>query len=101
MSLKAKELLEFIVGSLVDKPEEVKIKLSEGEEGIVLSLSVNQEDMGKVIGKNGKIIKAIRTLLHTASLKEGKKLQFVLEDRNQKEKGLALPPEGTKEEEGK
>lgn len=75
-----KKLLEFIVCSLVDNPKKVKVSLSEQEQESILSFSVAAEDMGKVIGKGGKIIKAIRTLIRTRAIKEGKRIQIVLEE---------------------
>jgi len=64
-----KELVEFIVKKLVKNPEEVTISSIESEDKIILQLKVNKEDMGRVIGRNGKTIKAIRTLLNIASIK--------------------------------
>jgi len=69
-----KELLEAIVKPLVRNPEEVNIAVSEREDAIVLSLSVNPADMGKVIGKQGRIAKAIRTVMRAAAKKDGKKV---------------------------
>ncbi|MCD8049132.1 MAG: KH domain-containing protein [Clostridia bacterium] len=70
-----KELLETIVLPLVEKPDEVSIDESEKEDGeIVLSLRVAQSDMGKVIGRKGKIAKAIRTVVKAAANKDGKRV---------------------------
>ena len=69
-----KELLEAIVKPLVRNPEEVNIAVSEREDAIVLALSVNPSDMGKVIGKQGRIAKAIRTVMRAAAKKDGKKV---------------------------
>ena len=62
-----KELVEFVVKSLVDVPEEVSVNVIEGEKSTILELKVAQEDVGKVIGKQGRIAKAIRTILSASS----------------------------------
>ena len=66
-----KELLMRIVMQLVDNPEKVKVKEVKGEQNIILELSTAKEDIGKVIGKQGRTIKALRTLLNAASVKTG------------------------------
>ncbi len=68
-----KELVRFVAESLVDKPEEVSVTLKEEETSVTVQLSVAQDDMGKVIGKQGRIAKAIRTVVKAASVKEDKK----------------------------
>jgi uncharacterized protein len=67
-----KELIEFIAKSLVDHPEEVQVRQSGGGSRVRIELSVNKEDMGRVIGKSGKVANSIRTLLRVASEREGK-----------------------------
>ena len=67
------ELVKYIAQELVDNPDEVKVKEVEGEKSIVLELSVAQEDMGKVIGKQGRIAKAIRSVVKASSTKSKKK----------------------------
>ena len=69
-----KELVEVIAKSLVDNPEEVTVTETENEKAIVLELRVAQSDMGKVIGKQGRIAKAIRTVVKAAASKEDKKV---------------------------
>lgn len=68
-----KELIEYIATSLVDRPEEVQVSLVEGEQTIVLELKVAKEDLGKVIGKQGRTAKALRTILAAASGKTEKR----------------------------
>ena len=63
------ELVRMIAESLVDHPEQVQVKTVEGPESIVLELSVGPDDMGKVIGKQGRIAEAIRTVVKAASVK--------------------------------
>jgi hypothetical protein len=67
-----KELIEFIAKSLVDHPEEVQVRQSGGGSRIRIELSVTKEDMGRVIGKSGKVANSIRTLLRVAAEREGK-----------------------------
>ena len=69
-----KELLEAIVKPLVQFPDEVSVTLIEREDAQLLELRVNPSDMGKVIGKQGRIAKAIRTVMRAASGRDGKKV---------------------------
>lgn len=68
----SKALLELIVKNLVDHPDEVHVDEVEHAQEAVLELSVAQADMGRVIGKNGRVINAIRALIQVAAVKEGK-----------------------------
>ena len=72
-----KDLVGFIARSLVDEPEQVEVSVIEGEKSTILELKVAEDDIGKVIGKHGRIAKAVRTILSAASSKSGKR--FVLE----------------------
>ncbi|MBI4445541.1 MAG: KH domain-containing protein [Acidobacteria bacterium] len=72
-----KELIEMIAKALVDNPEQVNVTEVEGEQTTVLELRVAQTDLGKVIGKQGRTARAIRTLLGAAGMKLRKR--FVLE----------------------
>ena len=65
------ELLTFVAKSLVDHPDQVRVQKTEGPEGTILELNVAEEDMGKVIGKQGRIAKAIRTVVRAATPKDG------------------------------
>lgn len=67
------ELLKYIVESLVDNKEAVKIEKREEDTAIVYEITVDENETGMVIGKNGKIAQAIRSILHSASRKESKK----------------------------
>jgi len=73
---KMKDLLEYMVKSLVDNPENVKIDEIAGEKTIIYELRVGEGDLGKVIGKEGRMAKAIRTILTAASMKHGKRAQL-------------------------
>ena len=66
------ELIEFIAKSLVDHPEEVRVKQSGSGDRVRVELSVAPGDMGRVIGKSGKVANAIRTVLRVAAEREGK-----------------------------
>ena len=72
-----KALIEYIAKSLVDHPEEVQVSEVEGEQTSVLELKVSKEDLGKVIGKQGRTARAMRTILSAASTKS--KQRTVLE----------------------
>ncbi len=67
-----KDLIEFIAKSLVDHSEEVTVKQSGGGNRTRIELSVNKDDMGRVIGKSGKVANSIRILLKVAAEREGK-----------------------------
>ena len=69
-----KELVEVIAKSLVDYPDEVQVTETENDKAVVLELKVAQSDMGKVIGKQGRIAKAIRTVVKAAASKEDRKV---------------------------
>ena len=69
-----KELVEVIAKALVDSPDEVVVTETESEKGTILELRVAQSDMGKVIGKQGRIAKAIRSVVKAAASKEDKKV---------------------------
>jgi predicted RNA-binding protein YlqC (UPF0109 family) len=68
-----KDLVEYIVKSLVDDPSAVSVNVIEGEKSTILELRVAEEDIGKVIGKHGRIAKAIRTVLQAATARDGKR----------------------------
>ena len=68
------KLVEAIAKSLVDNPEEVVVTESEDRRGTVIELRVAPEDMGKVIGKQGRIAKALRTVVKAAAIKNNKKV---------------------------
>ena len=72
--MQQKELVEYIAKSLVDSPDQVEVREAEGEQGAVLELSVSHEDLGKIIGKQGRTARAIRTLLGAVSAKTKKRV---------------------------
>lgn len=67
-----KDLLEYLAKSLVDNPDAVEIDVIEGERSVILQLKVHPDDIGKVIGKQGRIAQALRTLVKAAATKQGK-----------------------------
>jgi predicted RNA-binding protein YlqC (UPF0109 family) len=67
-----KDLVEYIAKSLVDDPTQVHVAVVEGEKSTILELRVAEDDIGKVIGKHGRIAKAIRTVLQAATARTGK-----------------------------
>ena len=69
-----KELVEYMVKSLVDHPDQVEIREIEGEKSTILELRVTKEDIGKVIGKHGQNVRAIRTILSAVSGKTRKRV---------------------------
>jgi hypothetical protein len=69
-----KELVEFIVKSLVSKPELLVITSEEEGDFIKISIKADEEDIGKIIGKQGKIAKSIRTIARSVAMKSGKKV---------------------------
>jgi predicted RNA-binding protein YlqC (UPF0109 family) len=72
--MKEKEFLLYMIKALVDEPDQVEINVVEGEKSTIFELKVAQPDIGKVIGKNGRIAKAIRTILNAAIAKSGKRI---------------------------
>jgi predicted RNA-binding protein YlqC (UPF0109 family) len=74
--MKEKEFLLYIIKALVDEPDEVEINVVEGEKSTIFELKVAQSDIGKVIGKSGRIAKAIRTILNAAIARSGKRISL-------------------------
>jgi len=68
-----KDLIEYIVKALVDTPDKVVVKEIAGEKSIIFELRVGDGDLGKVIGKEGRTAKAIRTIITAAAMKQGKR----------------------------
>ncbi|MEI7554489.1 KH domain-containing protein [Candidatus Chlorohelix sp.] len=68
-----KDLILYVAQSLVDNPQEVHVRQIDSSRSIIIKLSVAPEDMGKVIGKQGKIAKSLRTLLSVAAARENKR----------------------------
>ncbi len=75
-----KELVRVIIEALVDQPEKIEITETEGKQTIIIEIKVAQEDMGKVIGKQGRIAKAMRTVVKSAAMRDNKKVIIVIVD---------------------
>ena len=75
-----KDLVEYIAKSLVDDPDEVEVHIIEGEKSTILELRVSQDDIGKVIGKHGRIAKAVRTILSASATNTGKRIVLEILD---------------------
>jgi predicted RNA-binding protein YlqC (UPF0109 family) len=75
-----KELLEFLARSLVDHPEQVKVEETETGGEVLLRLTVAKEDVGKVIGKQGRIARALRTVVKASAVKDGKQATVEIVD---------------------
>jgi len=86
-----KELVETVCKSLVDNPEDVKVTQIDGEQTTILELRVHQSDLGKVIGKQGRTARAIRTILAAAGMKQKRRFNLEIierfEDRESRESG--------------
>ncbi len=85
MAEKDIQFLDFVVKALVEKPESVKINRTVDEMGVLLTLEVGAEDMGKVIGRQGNTAKAIRTLLRVVGMKNNSRVNLKI---NEPEGGL-------------
>lgn len=75
-----KELVEYVARALVDVPDEVRVNMIEGEKSTILELKVSPDDIGKVIGKHGRIAKALRTILSATATKTGKRVVLEILD---------------------
>jgi predicted RNA-binding protein YlqC (UPF0109 family) len=75
-----REFLEFIARNLVDHPDQVRIELAEKDSKAIFTLSVSEEDVGKVIGRKGRTAQAMRTLLAAVAAKEGKRAILEIND---------------------
>ncbi|MGL4524002.1 MAG: KH domain-containing protein [Spirochaetia bacterium] len=75
-----KELVEYVVNSLVQEPDQVQVNVIEGEKSTILELRVAEADLGKVIGRHGRIAKAIRTLLAASASRNGRRVTLEILD---------------------
>ncbi len=82
-----KDLIEYIVKALVDKPEEVSVGETEGESVTIIEVKVADEDTGKVIGREGRIANALRTLAKAAGAKEKKRVTVEILTKEVKQSG--------------
>ncbi len=89
-----KEFLEFLIKSLVDHPEAVKVDRSVDEMGVLLTLKVHAEDMGQVVGKEGSTARAIRGLLRIVGLKNHARVNLKIEEPEGGRGGRSRSPRG-------
>ena len=75
-----KEFLEMLIKALVDHPEDVRIDRTVDEMGVLLTLSINQSDMGKIIGKDGNTAKSLRTLLRVVGMKHNARVNLKINE---------------------
>lgn len=78
-----KDILTYLIKAIVENPDDVVVEEQEDDETLLLTISVNQTDMGKVIGKSGRVIKALRTIMKIPATKQGKRVRINLADQEQ------------------
>lgn len=94
-----KPLVEYIVRALVDKPEAVELRASSADGAMLYEVKVAPEDIGKVIGRDGRTVNALRTVLAAAALKKGEKTRLeVIDDKRRAEANGAAPAAGVSPE---
>ncbi len=95
MQQEDQAFLEYVVKGLVDHPDDVKVNRTVDEMGVLLTLDVHQEDMGKIIGRSGNTAKAIRTLLRVVGMKNNARVNLKI---NEPEGGMRSqqPSEATR-----
>lgn len=93
MMEKDSQFLEYVIKSLVDNPDAVKITRTVDEMGVLMTLSVDPVDMGKIIGRQGNTAKAIRTLLRVVGMKNNARVNLKI---NEPEGGMKSPGNSTK-----
>jgi uncharacterized protein len=86
-----KPLVEYIVRALVDKPDQVELHTSPSEGGVLYELKVAPEDIGKVIGRDGRTVNALRTVLAAAAQKNGEKARLEIVDDKRRGEANGVP----------
>ncbi|HWO07060.1 MAG TPA: KH domain-containing protein [Candidatus Paceibacterota bacterium] len=86
------QFLEYVVKSLVDNPNDVKIKRTVDEMGVLLTLFVHKDDMGKIIGRSGATAKAIRTVLRVVGMKNDARVNLKIEEPEGSTRGFSQGP---------
>ena len=77
------ELVKYIISQFAEKPEEIEYKVEENDNSVEITVVLSESDMGKVIGRQGKIAKAMRTIVKVASAKENKKYTVEIKEREE------------------
>ncbi|MGE5140584.1 MAG: KH domain-containing protein [Rudaea sp.] len=88
--MNIQELVEYIARSLVEDPSQVEVKVTENQNAVNLELHVAPGDMGRVIGKGGRVANAIRTLVRVAAVRQGKRATLEVVDQAAAEKKVAV-----------
>ena len=94
------QFLEYIIKALVEHPDEVKIERSVDEMGVLLRLTVNKDDMGKIIGRSGATAKAIRTVLRVVGMKNDARVNLKIEEPEGSTRGMGGRDMGDPEDVG-
>ena len=92
------EFVEYVVKSIVDHPDDVKVDRSVDEMGVLLTLTVNPDDMGQVIGRQGATAKSVRTLLRVIGAKNNARVNLKINEPEGSSAPASTPAEGTTEE---
>lgn len=90
------KFLDFVIKALVEKPEDVKITRTVDEMGVLMSLDVNKDDMGKIIGREGNTAKAIRTLLRVVGMKNNARVNLKINEPEGSEREVKSTGSATK-----
>jgi predicted RNA-binding protein YlqC (UPF0109 family) len=98
MATKDQEFVEYVVKAIVDNPEDVKTERKIDEMGVLLELTVNPQDMGKIIGKEGRTAKALRTLLRVLGARENARINLKIIEPGGKEVKISEEKPEQKEE---
>ena len=93
------EFLEYLIKSIVDTPEDVKVERKIDEMGVLLSLKVNQKDMGHVVGRGGATAKSIRSLLRIVGIKNNARVNLKIEEPEGSTRGMGSSAEQHREPE--
>ncbi len=91
------QFLEYVIKALVDNPDDVKISRVVDEMGVLLTLSVHKDDMGKVIGRSGATAKAIRTVLRVVGMKNDARVNLKIEEPEGSERNMGGGDSGSSE----
>ena len=79
------ELIKYVIGMFAEKPDEIEYDIEENGKNVSVTVTLSSSDMGKVIGRQGKIAKALRTLVRAGSLKENKKYNIEIRESGEKD----------------
>lgn len=89
--MNIQELVEYIAKSLVDEPSQVRVKVTENANTINVALQVAPSDMGRIIGKGGRVVNALRTLVRIAAIRQGKRATLEIQEHGERTVSSAVP----------